>query len=355
MKMMLRIRKKYVSIFAAALAAIFLCACQSTSAGAPGTGAAGTGAAAPAGNSGAEKKITVAAAIFPEYDWAREILAGEPGRVDLKLIVRNGADLHSYQPSAKDIMDISSCDVLIYTGGESSRWVDDLLRSDVNPDMKVVNLLEALGDAAKEEEIVEGMQEESGEAGQENGDHEDTGGPEYDEHVWLSVKNAKILCGAIKDALKTAEPECADLFEENCRAYTAKMDELDARYEEAVRSGHMDTLLFGDRFPFRYLTEDYGINYYAAFSGCSAETEASFETVAFLAGKMDELGLQHVMTIEGSDGRIADTIIKNTKEKNQTILTLNSLQSVTEEEMEGGLSWLSVMEENLDVLREALE
>ena len=267
--------------------------------------------------------------------------------MDLTMLLDNGVDLHSYQPTADDIMKISDCDLFIYVGGESDAWVEDALKEAVNKDMKVINLLDVLGSSVKEEEVVEGMEEE-----EEDGAEEE---PEYDEHVWLSLRNAKVLCKAIADDLAEIDTENADAYKDNEKAYADKLDELDKKYQETVDAASQKTVLFGDRFPFRYMVDDYGLSYYAAFVGCSAETEASFETITFLAGKTDELGLKNIMTIEKSDQKIAKTIIENTKEKNQGILTLDSMQSTTSDDVKKGATYFSIMESNLNVLQEALQ
>ena len=178
---------------------------------------------------------------------------------------------------------------------------------------------------------------------------------EYDEHVWLSLKNAQILCKAIAEALETVDPEHKDVYATNVDAYLEKLSSLDSQYQDAVANASQKTLLFGDRFPFRYLVDDYGLSYYAAFAGCSAESEASFETISFLAKKVDELGLKNIMTIENSDQKIAKTIRDNTKDKNQEILSLDSMQSTTSEDVKNGTTYLSVMESNLDVLKKAMQ
>ena len=303
-----------------------------------------------------EKHLNIVTTIFPEYDWVREILGDNAGNADLTMLLDNGVDLHSYQPTAQDILKISTCDLFIYVGGESDGWVSDALQEAANKDMKVIDLLDVLDDAVKEEEIVEGM-----EAGEEHGDGEDEEheeeeeGPEYDEHVWLSLRNAKVLCEAITNALTEIDPDHAADYRSNLTSYSEKLDALDAAYQSAVDSASRKTLLFGDRFPFRYLVDDYGLSYYAAFAGCSAETEASFRTITFLADKVDEFNLTSVLTIESSDQKMAQTIIQNTKEKNQNILTLNSMQSVTSNDVAAGTGYLSIMESNLDVLKEALQ
>ena len=261
----------------------------------------------------------------------------------------SGADLHSYQPTAEDMMRIASCDLFIYTGGVSSQWARDALKGAVNPDMIVIDLLEALGDRAKEETLVEGMQDAHGHEGHDHEEdrHEEE---ELDEHVWLSLRNASFLCGVIGEALEKADPSNKDVYAANTAAYQEKLGELDRQYQETADAAKVRTLLFGDRFPFLYLAEDYGLSYYAAFSGCSAETEASFETVAFLAAKADEIPVSCVLTIDGSDKRIAETIVRSTKNQDQKILTLNSMQSIAGKQAEEGVTYLSVMEENLPVL-----
>ena len=294
-----------------------------------------------------DSDIKVVTTIFPEYDWVRQIAGEEADQMDITMLLDNGVDLHSYQPTAEDIMKVSDCDLFVYVGGESDAWVDDALKQAKNKDMQVVNLLDVLGNSVKEEEVIEGMEPE-----EEGGEEEE---PEYDEHVWLSVKNAEVLSKAIADALEKADPDHKDVYQENVSAYSEKLKNLDAKYQEVVDGASQKTLLFGDRFPFRYLVDDYGLSYYAAFVGCSAESEASFETISFLANKVDELGLKNIMAIENSNQKIAKTIIENTKEKNQKILTLDSMQSTISDDVKNGTTYLSVMEKNLEVLKEALQ
>lgn len=305
------------------------------------------GGAAQNKNAADDGKLSVVTTIFPEYDWVREVLGDKAKDAELTLLLDNGVDLHSYQPSAEDIMKIAESDVFIYVGGESDDWVDDVVEKSVTDKTKVIDLMDVIGEKAKEEEIVEGMQAD-------DEDHEHEEGPEYDEHVWLSLRNAEVIVNEIEDALSDADPENADAYEANAEAYVSELKALDGQYEEAVAKAKTKTVLFGDRFPFRYMTDDYGIKYYAAFVGCSAETEASFETITFLADKVDELGLTSVLTIDGSDGKIAETIVENTKKKNQKVLTLDSMQSIASKEIEGGKTYISAMENNLKVLEEVL-
>lgn len=474
-------------------------------------------------------KLSVVTTIFPEYDWVKEILGDKAGSTDLTMLLSSGVDLHSYQPTADDIVKISDCDLFVYVGGESDGWVESVLKNADNKNVKVINLLNVLGDSVKTEETVEGMQEtehahdhskevstfedhevqdrslsdwagswqsaypfaldgtlddafaamaEEGEMTADEyktyyqngyktditninieGDHiaftyEDgkkvgsdykyigyyiqnwstgtkaamyrfeavdrtSGAPIYiefndhmiesaapehfhirmsnesfdaivdpekswptffpadmtgedlcehmeghghdhdheeeaDEHVWLSLKNAKTLVDAISNALQELDPDNKDAYAANAAAYIEKLSALDGAYQSAVDGAARKTVLFGDRFPFRYLVDDYGLRYYAAFAGCSAESEASFETVSFLAKKVDELKLPCVLTIEGKNHKIAETIVENTAEKNQKILTMDSMQSMTSEDVTNGTTYLSVMEQNLSVLKETL-
>lgn len=353
--------KKIISILAAAaMMAGCLCGCNS---------------AKKADN----KKMKIVTTIFPEYDWVNNILGDKASNAEVTMLLDNGVDLHSFQPTAADILKISECDLFIYVGGESDEWVEDVLKEATNKDMIAINLLEVLGDKVVEEEIVEGMQEEEDhdhdhEHEDEDHDHEHEDEDEhehehediakthehhhdeveYDEHVWLSLRNSAILVNSISEAIQKIDPANAETYKANAASYIEKLNALDADYQSAVSAASKNTILFGDRFPFRYLVDDYNLEYYAAFVGCSAESEASFETIVFLAGKVDELSLPAVLTIEGKDHSIAQTIVENTTTKDQKILTMNSMQSTTSEDVKNGASYLSIMESNLNVLKEAL-
>ena len=314
-------------------------------------------------------KLNVVVTIFPEYDWVREILGDRLQDVSLTLLMDSGADLHSYQPTPKDIATISKCDIFLYTGGVSDKWVQDVLAQAENKDLVVIDLMAALGDRAKEEETVEGMEDdhdhEDHDHEDEDHDHEDGehdahdaehrhGEIEYDEHVWLSLKNAAILCGVIRDKLCAADPDHADTYKANAETYIGKLNDLDAKYQTAAENAEFTTVLFADRFPFRYLADDCGLRYYAAFAGCSAETEASFETIAFLSAKVDELGLRSILQIESANGSIARTVRDNTATRDQQILTMDSMQSVTPADIKEGATYLGIMEQNLEVLKQAI-
>lgn len=293
-------------------------------------------------------KLSIVTTVFPEYDWVMNILGEKAADADVTMLLDNGVDLHSFQPTADDIIKISNCDLFIYIGGESDEWVEDALKTVKNENMISLNLMQLLGERVKEEEEVEGMQAEEEHADEEAEEKE------YDEHIWLSLKNASGACGIITDALCEADEKNAENYKANLLEYTVKLNALDEQYEKAVKNASKKTVLFGDRFPFRYLFDDYGLEYFAAFKGCSAESEASFETISFLAKKTDELGLNYVMTLEGTDSKIAETVIENTKNKNAKILSMNSMQSITASDVENNASYLDITEKNLEVLKTAL-
>lgn len=290
-------------------------------------------------------KLKVVTTVFPLYDWTRQIAGDEIKHMDLTLLLSNGVDLHSYQPTSSDIMKISNADLFIYVGGESDEWVKDVLKEATNKNMIAVNLMEVLGDKAKREELVEGMEKE------DDGEEED----EYDEHIWLSLKNANILCRAIADALERADAAHADAYRKNADAYLEKLAALDKEYRDTVAQAKGKTLVFGDRFPFRYLADDYGLAYYAAFAGCSAETEASFETIAFLSGKVNELKPPAILVLEGRTHKIAEAVAQNSSLPQTEILPMDSMQGTSKEDAEKGATYLSIMEKNLVILKNVLQ
>ena len=305
----------------------------------------------------AASKKSIVCITYPEYDWVMNILGDKAANFNVTLLQNNGTDLHSYQASIKDIAKISVCDMLVFVGGESDEWVEKAVTEAKNKNMVVVNMMEALGDKVKEEEVVEGMQAEEEE---EEDDHDHDGHHhhhdevEYDEHVWLSLRNAATLVQTLAQKIAALDPANANVYKANAVSYAKELLDLDAQCKKAVAAAAKKTILFGDRFPFRYLADDYNLKYYAAFVGCSAETEASFETVIFLAKKVDELGLNAVLTIEKSDKKIAKTIVSNTKKKSAEILEMDSLQSITQKDIKAGRSYLSAMKSNLEVLKKTL-
>ena len=317
-----------------------------------------------------DHKISIITTIYPEYAWTKEILGKRTDSVNLTLLIKNGIDLHSYKPTAHDVAKIASADMVIYVGGESDEWIKDALTASPKKGRVEINLMEALGDRVKAEEIVEGMQAEDEHHHEHAEEHEHEHHDEHaeahehhhhdedvenDEHVWLSLKNAEILVKKIAEELSKIDAAHASAYKQNAEAYIAQIQSLDAEYRTAVESAARKTVLFGDRFPFRYLVDDYGIKYYAAFVGCSAESEASFETIAFLAGKMDSESLPSIFIIENGNDKIAKAVLAASKKSQDAqILTINSMQSITEKQINDGINYISLMRANLENLKKAL-
>jgi len=285
----------------------------------------------------ANGKINVTSVIFPSYDFVRAI-AGD--MVNLIMLLPPGSESHSYEPTPQDIIAIKNSNLFIYPGGENSDWVERILDSisNVSENMIVLDMLDLVD--AVEEEIVEGMEEE-----------EDEEEPAYDEHVWTSPKNAKVIVAAITEALCELDSANAEFFRQNAAAYSAQLDELDASFKAVVDGGKRKTIIFGDRFPFRYLADAYGIQYFAAFPGCSTDTEPSAATVAFLINKVKSEKLPVIFHIELSNERMADTISEATGAKK---LLLHSCHNLTKSDFEKGLTYLDVQKTNVVNLKEAL-
>ncbi|MFI3208538.1 MAG: metal ABC transporter substrate-binding protein [Eubacteriales bacterium] len=342
--------------------------------------------------------INVVATSFHEYDWLLQVIGDNIDNYNLTLLLDDGVDLHNYEPTVDDIATITTSDLFIYNGGESDAWVSDVLAT--SEDLNTVNVIEVLDNNVMAEVLVEGMEEdedhdhdhddESEETeesedhdhdeeteGSEDHDHDDESeetedhdhddeteesedhdhddeSEETDEHVWLSLENAAIVCAHFADVLSELDAENADTYEANADEYIAQLNELDEAYETMVLEAARDTIIVTDRFPFLYLVSDYGINYYAAFSGCSAETEASFATIIFLAEKADEYDVNYLLTIENGLVDLATTVAENSSDANREILELNSMQSIASADIEAGATYYSIMEENLEVLRLAL-
>lgn len=318
----MKVKKYLCTIFAAltALTLLFASGCETSSDG----------------------KLHLVCTIFPQYDWVRELTEGADN-VEVTLLEDSGADLHNFRPSAADKVSVLNSDLFVYTGGESDDWARTLLEN-ADKDVRSLSLIEALGDRALTEE--EGIEE----SGEHDHAHED----ETDEHIWLSVQNAKVLVSAIQEELCAVDEGNAALYQSNAASYLAELSALDEAFEETVSSAKRSVLVFADRYPFRYLAHDYGLTCYAAFSGCSAESEASFATILALVRHVEENSLPYVMVLENSTQGIAKQVIDNTKSKDQGILTLNSLQSVTHEDIGNGATYLDLMKEDLAVLKTAL-
>ena len=283
----------------------------------------------------ANGKINVTAANFPPYDFVRQI-AGD--RVNLSMLLSPGAESHSFEPSPRNIITIQNSAVFIYTGGESDGWVDRILESMDTSGMKILRMIQIVD--AVEEEIVEGMEKES--------EEEETA---YDEHVWTSPQNAILIVNAITDALCEADSANAAFFRQNAQTYTNQLDELDKQFKAAVDGAKRKIIIFGDRFPFRYFTDAYGLTYYAAFPGCFTDTEPSVATVAFLINKIKAEKIPVVFYIELSNERMADTISGETGAKK---LLLHACHNISKRDFEAGLGYLDFMRLNVENLREAL-
>lgn len=308
-------------------------------------------------------RLSIVCTSFPQYDFVKQIIGENPAGIELTYLLKNGIDIHNYQASAEDMVKIRSSNLFLYIGGESEEWATDVIKQVDSFDFHAFALVDVV--EVKEEEIVEGMEaehqhegedhEDGDHEGEEHADEEREEETEFDEHVWLSLKNTEVIVNEICKELSNMDPSNSEYYKKNASSYVKELEELDEQFYDFTKTAARDTILVADRFPFRYFVDDYNLRYYAAFVGCSAETEASFETIAFLAKKVEELRLPVVLVIDGSDGSIANTVIKNSKQESVSIKTLNSMQSVSMEDVISGVSYLSLMTENLQVLKEALD
>jgi zinc transport system substrate-binding protein len=303
-------------------------------------------------------KITVTTTLFAPYDFVRNI-AGD--RVNLYMLLPPGSESHSFEPTPQDIITIQNSDAFIYIGGESEDWVERILGSTKKDETKTLALMDVV--EVFEEEIVEGMQDEEEIENEKErnfiirfflslfsrGNDNDEG--EYDEHVWTSPKNAILIVEAITDMLCEADSANASYYRQNAASYIEKLSEIDSVFTEIVSGAKRDTIVFADRFPFRYFADSYGLNYYAAFPGCSTETEASAATVAFLINKIRSEQIPVVFHIELSNERMADTISAETGAKK---LLLHACHNITKRDFDAGLGYLDFMRANAQNLSEAL-
>lgn len=297
---------------------------------------------------GAEKpvdsdKISIITTIFPPYDFAKQI-AGE--YADVAMLLPPGSESHSYEPSPKDIISIQSCDIFIYGGGESDSWVDGILSDIDTSAVKVIAMMDET--EAMQEEISEGMMEEH-----ENGHDSKSDGiyDGYDEHVWTSPKNAEKICEAICRELCLIDEQNSQYYKQSCKEYISKLEQLDLRFEQIVNNAKRKSMVFGDRFPFLYFVKEYGLSYWAAFPGCSSETEASASTIAFLTDKVKNENIPVVFYIEFSNHKIADAIAEAVGAK---IMLFHSCHTVSKDELEAGVTYIELMNSNADNLEEAL-
>ena len=332
----------------------------------------------------APPRLRIVVTTYPLYDWTRQILGRQIDSVELIQLQNSGVDLHSFQPSAQDIARIAKCDLFVYVGGASDAWTKAALRAGANPRRVALDLVKTLGKDVREEAHLEGMEphhhhhhedededehhhhdedeDEDEDEHHHHGEDEDEDEHhhhgedelELDEHVWLSLRFAARLCQSLADRLAQLDAPHAAEYQANCRAFVTQLKELDRRYAAAVSAAPLKTLLFADRFPFRYLMDDYGLTCFAAFSGCSAETEASFKTIAFLSEKVKRLQLPAVLVLEGSNRKIAGTVVKTSGRRDVKILTMDSLQAPPAKGAAQRPRYLQAMENNLKTLRQAL-
>ncbi len=344
-------------------------------------------------------KLKVVTSTFHEYDWVMEILGDEAENFDVTLLMGTGVDLHSYEPSVQDITMVISADLFIYNGGHSHLWVEDITKEPLNENFVALNIIESLGDVVVDEVLVEGMQvdehdhahddehaheedehaHEEDEHAHEEDEHvheedehvheedehtyeedehaheeDEAHAAHEDEHIWLSLNNAAMACGLIGNALAEIDAENAETYATNTQTYVEKLNTLNSEYESAIANGDRDTLIFADRFPFLYMMMDYDVNYFAAFQGCSAETEASVETIMFLTDKVNELDVNTLLVLDGGLIELAETVNENSEDNDSEILVLHSMQSVTQSQVDEGATYLSIMEENLETIKIAL-
>ena len=284
------------------------------------------------------EKITIVTTTFPPYDFARE-LAGK--NAEISMLLRPGMESHAYEPSPADIIAIENCDLFIYNGGESDAWVETLIENINSPDFHKIKMIECV-EALEEEELI----------GTEEHNHLDEGGTaEYDEHVWTSPLNAIKICENILNELIKIDIENKQVFQENFLKYKSELYDLDEEIRNIVEKSDFDTMIFADRFPFRYFAEEYDIEYRAAFPGFSSQSEPSVKTVAYLTDKIKQDNIKNIFYIEFSNKRLANAIQDET---GALPLLFHSCHNVTVDELNSGCTYLSLMKNNIINLKEAL-
>lgn len=292
-------------------------------------------------------RLQIVTTIFAPFDFARQLIGDH---ADVTMLLSPGAESHSFEPTPQDIIKIQQCDVFVYVGGENDTWVDRILASFDHSDMEIIKLLDCVD--AVEEETKEGMEddhEHEDEADHEDEDHEDE--VELDEHVWTSPVNAIAISKKMAEVFSEKDEKNSQAYEENLASYVKELEELDRQFTEVVATASRKTLVFGDRFPLRYFADAYGLDYYAAFTGCSTDTEASAATIAFLTDKVKEEEIPVVFAIELSNGNIARSIAEATK---TDVKTFYACHTLSRDDYEAGLTYVDFMKRNVEVLKEAL-
>lgn len=285
--------------------------------------------------------LKIVATNFPGYDFARSVTNNSD---DITMLLKPGQESHNYDPTPQDIIKIEEADLFIYTGGESDTWVNNMLNSIDNNDLVCIRMMDYV--SVYKEEVIEGMQEDLHDH-EEDGDHE-----EYDEHVWTSPMNAIHIIEAIEKEVISLDKENTDTYKENANTYIKKIQDIDSEIKKIVENSNRKELIFGDRFPFRYFVETYGLSYYAAFPGCSSETEINAKTIAFLVDKTKKDNIPVVFHIELSNTDIAQTIADEAGVK---VLQLHSIHNVTEADFLANKTYIDLMKQNVENLKEALQ
>lgn len=285
-----------------------------------------------------DEKISIVTTIFPQYDFLRQI-AGD--KVNLKMLVKPGAEVHSFEPTPQEIKEVGKAKMFVYVGGHSDNWVDSILDTVDKDKMKIITLMDCVD--LVEEEAIEGMTAEE--------EEEEEGEVEYDEHVWTSPKNAKIIVQKLCDGLCEIDPDEASYYKDNTKKYLEQLDALDKEFQDVVDHAKRKEIVVGDRFPFRYFVDAYGLTYYAAFPGCATDTEPSASTIAFLTDKVKEDSIPVVFHIEMSNAKVCDSICEATGAKSEL---LNAVHIVSKDDFEGGVTYIDLMKKNVTVLKEAL-
>ncbi len=284
-----------------------------------------------------DEGIEILCTVYPQYDWVQNIV-GDVDGVEVSLLVTGGTDVHGYQPTVDDMIRIRESDAVVLVGGESDAWVFEALEGSQSDTIALMELEGMTLHGVSDEYI----------ASEHDHEHEHYHDDVIDEHVWLSIANARAACGAICEWLCSADPENAEIYRANTDKYISELDALDKSFAQLAESAD-EPIIFADRFPFGYLFEGYGISYFAAFEGCSTDSEASFDTVARLAEKLAKEQSRYVAVSEASDKSLAHSVIDAAGVESE-IIVLDSMQSVTERQIEDGYSYINAMSSNFEAL-----
>ncbi len=309
------------------------------------------------GNKKNNNKLTIISTSFPGYDFARAILKDVDG-TEVKMLLKPGSETHDFEPTPQDIINIKNSDIFIYVGGDSDEWIEDVLEDIDTDKTKVIKLMDLVN--VVEEELVDGMEEHhhehededhEHEHEDEDHEHEEEEEVEYDEHVWTSPINAITITNKLKDEIIKIDNSNKEKYEENANNYVTELNKIDNEIKEVVANSKRKEIVFGDRFPLRYFVDEYNLTYYAAFPGCSEQTEASAKTIAYLIDVVKKDKIPVVFHIELSNGKIAETI---SKETNAKVLEFNAAHNISQKDFDAGVTYVDLMKDNIKVLKEAL-